>query len=205
MIKEYFKKIEFSPKFGFNLKYMVYESASFVITLGWGTVYLPAPMWVSKEVRLKYTFPVYGLGYHDSGLWWNWENKSWVFYMPWDWKFYSSDVRNEAGEWVPYISPHNGDDGRYKEVHTFLYKLKNGKIQECQATIYAERREWRWRWLSKLPFPRKVRQSINITFSEEVGEGSGSWKGGVLGCGYDMLPGESMFQTLFRMEKEREL
>ena len=35
------------------------------------------------------------------------------------------------------------------------------------------------------------------------GERNGSWKGGVLGCGWDMLKGETPLDTLRRMERER--
>ena len=44
---------------------------------------------------------------------------------------------------------------------------------------------------------------MSVNFSDEVGERSGSWKGGTLGCGYDLLKNETMEQCLRRMEKER--
>ena len=53
-----------------------------------------------------------------------------------------------------------------------------------------------------MPF-RRVSKYINIDFSDEVGERSGSWKGGRLGCSYNMQPGETPLQTLRRMEAER--
>ena len=49
----------------------------------------------------------------------------------------------------------------------------------------------------------KKRRSIDIDFNDEVGEETGSWKGGCTGCGYTMLDGELPEQTLRRMEKER--
>lgn len=68
-----------------------------------------------------------------------------------------------------------------------------------------ERRTWWWKWFRwfRLPFPWKTRQSIDVHFSDEVGDAAGSWKGGVIGTGWDMLPGETMEQTLRRMEAER--
>ncbi len=36
-----------------------------------------------------------------------------------------------------------------------------------------------------------------------VGERTGSWKGGTIGCGNDLLPGETMEQSLRRMERDR--
>ncbi len=69
--------------------------------------------------------------------------------------------------------------------------------------MYIERREWRWKWFKWLKWPRCVEQTIDITFNKEVGEGSGSHKGGTIGCGYKMLPNESALQCLRRMEVER--
>jgi len=48
-----------------------------------------------------------------------------------------------------------------------------------------------------------TRRTIAVEFNEEVGERTGSWKGGVLGCGYDMKPGETRLECLRRMERER--
>ena len=61
-----------------------------------------------------------------------------------------------------------------------------------------------WRVLKRWPIYKWYRKSINVQFSDETGERTGSWKGGTIGCGYDMLPGETAEQTLRRMEKERE-
>jgi hypothetical protein len=42
-----------------------------------------------------------------------------------------------------------------------------------------------------------------VVFSAEVGERSGSWKGGCIGCGYDLLPDELPEECLRRMERDR--
>jgi hypothetical protein len=39
--------------------------------------------------------------------------------------------------------------------------------------------------------------------SKECGERKGSWKGGTLGCSYELLPNETPLDCLKRMEKER--
>ena len=43
-----------------------------------------------------------------------------------------------------------------------------------------------------------------IDETEEVGKKKGSWKGGCIGCSYDLKPGETPEECLKRMEKERE-
>lgn len=81
----------------------------------------------------------------------------------------------------------------------YRYECLNGDIQDVTATISVQRFTHRWKWT---PFNR-VRDSINITFSEEVGPRRGSWKGGCTGCGWTMEKGENAIQTLRRMERER--
>jgi hypothetical protein len=72
------------------------------------------------------------------------------------------------------------------------------------TTITVQEREWRPRWLKWNPFFKEVRRTIEIDFSEEVGKKKGSWKGGVTGCSYELLPDEDPLDCLMRMEKERE-
>ena len=116
----------------------------------------------------------------------------------------------------------------WKESYPYTYVLKNGEIQHRMAELKVEEREWRWKWLKWSVFPNKKRKTISIEFSYagpldrfvilekrncktlnsdkvtgEVGERTGSWKGGTIGCGYDILPGETPLQSLRRMEKER--
>lgn len=43
-----------------------------------------------------------------------------------------------------------------------------------------------------------------VEFSDEVGERTGSWKGGTIGCSFDIQKGETAEQALKRMEKTRE-
>ena len=49
-----------------------------------------------------------------------------------------------------------------------------------------------------------VRTSIDVAFNEEIGERVGTYKGGTVGCSYDILPNEDPVTTLRRMESERE-
>lgn len=66
--------------------------------------------------------------------------------------------------------------------------------QRLIATTHIEEREWRagtgwFRWLSWFRRP-KIRRSLDIEFSGETGKEKGSWKGGTVGTGIDMEPGE---------------
>ncbi len=137
------------------------------------------------------------------GLWWG--RKSKFISFPWDWKFIKHEVRRPDGSWVPYIAEYEnkGSDGRWTETYPYRYVLQRGEIQERTATVFVERREWRWLWAKWLSWPSLKRQCIAVEFNDEVGERTGSWKGGCVGCGYDMKPGETPLDTLRRMERER--
>ena len=85
----------------------------------------------------------------------------------------------------------------------YSYMLRSGEVQERTATVKVQEMEWRRRFW---PFARafaKIRKSIDVHFSGEVGERSGSWKGGCIGCYYEMRDGETPAQTLARMQAER--
>jgi hypothetical protein len=87
---------------------------------------------------------------------------------------------------------------RWKKDLPYRYVLRSGTVQERTATIGVSEREYRWRWFMWLPRPRMVKRTI-----DQVGERSGSWKGGCLGCSYELRPGETPDDCLRRMERER--
>jgi hypothetical protein len=86
-----------------------------------------------------------------------------------------------------------------KEVHPYRYTLASGEVQERTATINVESRLWTRYWLPH----RLYKRTIDIEFNVEVGERTGSWKGGTTGCSYNMLPNETPVECLRRMEIER--
>jgi hypothetical protein len=125
--------------------------------------------------------------------------------MPWAW----THVRHSYLK-VDGSRHHNAALGEYsapavtKSMFPYIYVRQSGEIQHREATVNGEEREWRLHYTPWLPWPRKIRRSINVEFSEEVGERAGSWKGGCLGCGYDWLLGETQLDALRRMERDRE-
>jgi hypothetical protein len=103
-----------------------------------------------------------------------------------------------------------GDGGRpwnwtdkFQETHDYTYTLRNGTVQHRKAKIGVEEREWRQKWLKWCPWFAKVSRTIDVNFDDEVGERTGSWKGGCTGCGYDLRPDETPLECLRRMERER--
>jgi hypothetical protein len=137
-----------------------------------------------------------------------WGRKNKFLYYPWSWSFYkhwelAQGYRKNDAIWVEIPRGLPSGTIAKKSIAPYGYTLKNGTVQERNATFYVERREWRMRWLMWLPWPRMVQTCIDVTFSDEVGERSGSWKGGTTGCSYEMKKGELPLDTLRRMESER--
>ncbi len=132
-------------------------------------------------------------------------------YFPWDWGgSIRWDVQREDGSFAPVNHEYGKDplgpfqDGRKVYQAPYTYNLESGEVQSRTATFHVMEQEWRWRWFRKLRIgPKILSRSITVTFDKEVGERSGSWKGGCTGCGYEMKKGETAIDTLRRMEKER--
>lgn len=170
----------------------------------------------------------WGPSYHDASIWWSWGNDSVCLHMPWTYEHIKHEVRRPDDSWVPFVgiwevrqAPTHPDgtpmfsdggvvfdrckepDGRWQGTYPYHYLLlPSGEVQHATATIHVERREWRQKWLRWCPWFAKRRQSISIDFDREMGSEAGSWKGGVMGTGYDMRHGEEPEETLRRMQKE---
>jgi hypothetical protein len=81
------------------------------------------------------------------------------------------------------------------------FELDDYDGKRIQAATHIEEREWRFgtgwfKWLSVFRKP-KIRRSLSINFSDEVGPEKGSWKGGTTGTGIDMLTDE-LHEAAFR-------
>ena len=157
----------------------------------------------------------------ESQIWLRWGRRSKMIEMPWcthhvvtqhlraDGTWAEAPINNlrDGGEWIDWR------DGAWSEDLPYHYMLDNGEVQHVTATVRRSRSEHRWEWFGRgplsswlrrvQPFGVKVFETIDIQFSEEVGSRRGSWKGGCVGCGYEMKPGEAPRHTLRRMQGER--
>lgn len=177
-------------------------------------------LWLSLFIRLPFLqrwhrAPVemmesWGVSCRDGYICFEWgHDRRKSFDLFWrHWVQVAHDVRRIDRSWVPFVGSWEvGRDGkvedqRHLETFPYRYLLKDGTLQERTATVYVERRIRRLNCFRRLPFGR-TSYSISVTFSDEVGERSGSWKGGTIGCGYDLKPGETAAHCLKRMESER--
>jgi hypothetical protein len=182
---------------------------------GWGRTYIDLPIYTKHKDEAFtpeygfYLFDIHWHGWFDS-LWICYGRKTKAIYMPWAWRWERTSIMLKDGSWEHEFRKGvkkafwNEDFWNgliWKESYQYMYVLKSGKIQQVTAKVHVEEREWRWRF--GLPWPRMVERSISVGFDKEVGERTGSWKGGVTGCSYEMKEGESPIDTLRRMEKER--
>lgn len=84
---------------------------------------------------------------------------------------------------------------------TVQFSIEDFDGEKIIATTMIEEREWHFgtgwfKWLSWFRRP-KIRRSLDIRFSGETGPEKGSWKGGTIGTGIDMNPGE-LHEAAFR-------
>ena len=191
-----------------------YENAELHISLfGWHSMFrLP---WKHKKMDWYREEKKYGLSVFEKTLYayWGWNCKSWEFpfvtygsCVRWerykgaaDAYFYCSE-RKEFWETHPYKMKY---EGGCQEPTTWEYDYTDpydGAVVPCK--FWVEEMEWRPKWLKWTKRFAKVRRYIEVEFSQEMGPRKGSWKGGTLGCGYEMLPNEHPTACIQRMEKE---
>lgn len=216
----------FAPRFAF--KFVLHRGGYFdqryavTIALIWGVFHFYLPF----KTRLVEgcNTPEYGIAIHDNTFWlytggkydesigqctgndqwitWDLPFFSWIFDGHWIREKRQIFDELQIGDWrqVDRDAYLYRQDLAYTETHLYTYVLKDGTAQNRKATCTIEKRKWHRKWF---PFLTMVRQVIDISFDDEVGERSGSWKGGCTGCSYDMLEGETIEECLRRMEKER--
>lgn len=149
----------------------------------------------------------YGPQTHDSIT-----TKSKCIFLPWkQWRHvrHSFYDLNGAHWWTePKPCPWEVMNAKREQCPTVRFLIEDYDGERIVATTRIEEREWRFgegsfRWLSL--FRRaKLRRSLTISFDKEVGTEKGSWKGGLMGTGIDMLPGE-LHEAAFRRFCEQDI
>lgn len=145
----------------------------------------------------------YGPQTHDSST-----TKSWCAHLPWkQWRCVRNSVYDPEG--ALFATEQRGDgrdfrawwDAKEKCPHSYFgFEDFDGEMIVATCTI--EEMEWHrgegwFKWL-KWFWPRKIRRSLNLQFSAEVGPEKGSWKGGTTGHGIEMERDETSFGAFVR-------
>jgi hypothetical protein len=151
----------------------------------------------------------FGPSTHDSST-----TKSWSKHLPWkQWDIVRHSLYTPSGS--HYYTELPGADfmeffkkkEKCPKAH-FGFEDYDGELIVATCTI--EEREFRkgsgwFKWLRWFTAP-KINRGLDLDFSAEVGPGKGSWKGGTIGHGINMLPGESpkeAFQRYCAKDHER--
>lgn len=145
-------------------------------------------------------------------------SKSKVFFVPWqNWRHVRTSHYGLQGEHyhtepkgARWDSPEYEASRRVIEACpsvTFSFADFDGENINAMTTI--QEREWHFgegnfRWLSFFKKP-KISRSLNIRFSSEIGPKKGSWKGGTVGHGIEMLDGENHKDAFVRYCAENNL
>lgn len=155
----------------------------------------------------------YGPQTHDSTT-----DKNKVLWLPWkQWRFIRQSWYGPTGEHVETLWETSSKEVRAAQwewrrefeasLSKVVFEFDDYDGERIRASTHIEEREWHFgtglfRWLSLFRRPR-IRRSLDIEFSSEVGPEKGSWKGGLIGTGIDMLPGE-LHEQAFRRFCEAE-
>lgn len=142
---------------------------------------------------------------HDSTT-----TQLWCTHLPWtQWRHVRKSYYGLTGEhfWTEGRETWEERQRRRDLVPKAVFEFLDYDGKRITATTNIEEFEWRlgdgwFKWLSWFCRP-KIRRSLDIEFSSEVGPEKGSWKGGTLGHGIDMLAGE-LHESAFRRYCEQE-
>jgi len=211
----------FVPEWGFEcrLNRGGYFDQRYALSLCliWGRLHVNLPFKTSLPEGCD--MPQYGFATHSNSFWiytgGDYDEsigqvtggRKW---FAWDlpfitWNFVGHWIKDKTGEWRRVEKGERlwevKDDEALVETYPYRYYTKHSGVQNAMATVTAEKRMWRRKWAYPLTM---VKECIDVEFDIEMGDRAGSYKGGVTGCGYDMLPGETMKECLKRMERERE-
>lgn len=214
---------ELDHKFvGFAIEFYCYEEPGLMLAIGWPRLFINLPdcrltrhLFGSEMDYLGQERPKYGFSFAMRGEFrWTvfacWGRRSKFIYPPWGWNKFKRDYRREyldsEGNWRPCLSWRERGDGaeapRWEAKWPYHYMTSDGEAQHVTATVHRERRRDVYRVFG-VPVRIRWQDSIAVGFNDEVGNQRGSWKGGCIGCGYTMKPGEHPRATLTRMQRER--
>lgn len=142
----------------------------------------------------------YGIHPGDSSL-----DQTWSWFLPWtQWRHVRHSLYGLRGEHF-WTEPKKHDWETYRVAKDACprvrFDFEDHDGERLVATTLIEEREWLFgtgwfKWLSWFRAP-KIRRSLDIEFSGETGPEKGSWKGGIVGTGIDMRPGE-LHEAAFR-------
>lgn len=152
----------------------------------------------------------YGFGTFEGSIHFHWGHRTKIVDKPWGRRFEFAEYLSADGEWFSdkiklgtwRVDDDNAGPPVWAEAYAYHYMTDQGEAQHVTATVEVKRYCLSWKFCG-FRIKRWFKQSIDVSFDQEVGNQRGSWKGGTVGCDYDMKPGETPGMTLRRMQRER--
>lgn len=147
----------------------------------------------------------YGRVTHDSST-----EQRWGWFFPWcQWRFVRWSLYGTDGKLYGEVPPrarfgtadYDRAEALQESCPTVSFQFSDFDGERLVAKTKIEEREWLFgtgyfKWLSLLR-SSKVRRSLDLKFSGETGRRKGSWKGGTIGAGIDMI-GTELHESAFR-------
>ena len=156
--------------------------------------------------------------FHGASTFDSLTDKSWATHLPWtQWRHIRYSMYKPNGDHY-YTEWERPRGFKYRDDWHAIYELRkqcpatkfqiedsDGQLIEVKTTI--EEREYKFgeswfKWLSLFRKPRLYRK-LDIEFASEVGRDKGSYKGGLMGTGIELLPNETP-DDAFRRYCEKE-
>lgn len=197
--------LEISNSFGFALKVSDYEDRSLNIHFIWPSIYIKIGK--ASETPACEDFNSWGFNFWEDGIHVSWGRKTKILKWPWGLTHLRTEGLMQDATWEEEPGWRDNELRKAFEARQWraenvpwFYRSRDCEKQEGTATITVDRRTWRGKLL---PFRRKVSTSIDVEFNSEVGNQRGSWKGGTIGCSYELKPGESPLDCFRRMMRNR--
>jgi hypothetical protein len=162
----------------------------------------------------------YGITFFERGVHFHW-GKTYVKDLPWAWQIVRWDLLLPDGSlynrtrypqqypvndvtWFKVLeykdNPHYNPNVETRQVK-LRHVTKNGEVQEATIRLAGQEMEWRWKWATYLPWPRLVKRTVDCQSDIELGERAGSWKGGLMGWGYEWKKGETLEEAFWNWYK----
>lgn len=192
-----------------GLEYSVYhENAHLMMAIPRLSVYLKAPMLLRQRPSTEDWNASFGFSATKESLQFHWRTACKVFFWPWEWKFVQNEIMDvnrrvilvdRAGDRMSFDVV-QAAEAQASSSYPYTYTMRDGTVQHRTALVHVSRTTMKRKCF---PFYKKRTTYIDVEFNDEVGERTGSWKGGCVGCSYTLHRDETPLQCLRRMESER--
>ena len=141
---------------------------------------------------------------HDSST-----TEDWSWFLPWaQWRQVAHRIYNADGSLAGEVATLPWDQRREiaDRATRVSFEIIDYDGERIGVETYVEEREHRlgtgwFRWLGFI-VPKRRYRSLDMKFDKEAGPEKGSWKGGMIGTGAKMLPGDTHEQAFRRFCNE---